>query len=636
MAAEGLDEAYQALRAREYGRAISLFERAVEVSPQRTSLRKDLAYTLLKIGEPVAARDQFREVMRIDPADVNAALEFAFLAFETKQEQEARRVFDSIRKTGNATAEQAFQNIDRPLQEGIARWTQALAQSPDNFSAHQELARLAEQRDELALAAAQYQHAWRLKPEMRSLLLDMGRVQRSLGLDAEANASLLAASRGAEPRTSEQARELLPERYPFVYEFRSALKIDPGNRELHRELAFLLLKMERPVEAESEFQLLLEHAPSDLLSAAQLGFLKLARGDTAAAMPLLERVLAAGESVLAEKVRLTLMPMRNTGNRIEAPPIQPGQDAKSLALKSFEKGYAKDALQYFLIAHDSDPLDFQVMLKLGWSCNLLHDDLQAIRWFDLARKSPDPEIAAEALKAYKNLRPAFARFRTSGWLFPFFSTRWHDVFAYGQVKTEMRIPNIPLRPYVSLRFIGDLKGRTREMIPRFLSESSFILSVGVSTPYAKGAFKGLMGWFEGGEAVSYRSTGNKMDLRGGLAYSRGWKHGALFAETNADGIFVSRFANDLLLYSQTRTGFALPTPEAMPVQLFWNHNATIDLHGEYWANYVETGPGIRFRLPYSVLFSVNLLRGATLINEGNPRRPNYFDLRAGFSYAIAH
>jgi hypothetical protein len=47
-----------------------------------------------------------------------AALEFAFLAFETKQPIEARRVFDKLRKTGTPatrkTAEQAFQNIDAP------------------------------------------------------------------------------------------------------------------------------------------------------------------------------------------------------------------------------------------------------------------------------------------------------------------------------------------------------------------------------------------------------------------------------------------------------------------------------------------------------------------------------------------
>ncbi len=638
MAAERLDEAYQALRARDYGRAITLLEREVEASPQRTSVRKDLAYTLLKTGEPAAARDQFREVMRLDPADVDATLEYAFQANETRQEQAARRVFDRLRKAGNKTAEQAFQNIDQPLKVGIDRWTQALASSPDNFSAHEELARLAEKRDELVLAAEHYRHALRLKPQLRSLLLDLGRVYRELGQQEEANTALLAASRGSESRTAEEARELLPTRYPFVYEFRQAIKLDAANADLRRELAFLLLKMGRKEDAEAEFLRLLEIAPADMLSAAQVGFLRLERGATSQAMPLLERVLASSDTALMEKVRLALAPYKTGRKQSQAAPlVKASPEAKTMAFRSLEKGFVKDALQYLLSAHENDPSDFQVILKLGWAYNLLHDDLQALHWFDLARKSPDAAIASEAKKAYNSLRPAFAKFRTSAWVFPFFSTRWHDVFAYGQVKTEMRISWFPLRPYLSARLIGDTRGKTSDMLPQPLSESSIVLAAGVATPYAKGPFNGLMGWFEAGEAVSYRAlVPNQKDFRGGLAYSRAWKRHSMFAETNADGIFVSRFSNDMLLYSQTRTGFGVPTPEALPMQLFWNYNATVDLLGQYWANYVETGPGVRVRLPHSVLFSVNLLRGANLINQGNPRRPNYFDLRAGFSYAIAH
>ena len=194
--------------------------------PDRPSVRKDLAYTLLKIGETAAARDQFAEAMRLDPGDDQVALEYAFLCYETHQEVAARRIFDRYRKS-SATAAQAFENIDRPLREGIDRWRQALAVSPDNFSGHLELARLAEQRDELPLAAEHYERAWHLRPDHRDLLLDLGRVWKQLDRAEEAGAALLAASRGAEPRVAEQARELLPERYPYVYEFEKALALDP-------------------------------------------------------------------------------------------------------------------------------------------------------------------------------------------------------------------------------------------------------------------------------------------------------------------------------------------------------------------------------------------------------------------------
>ena len=120
-----LDAAYTALRHKNYDQAVAGFLQAIAQSPDRASIRKDLAYTLLKIGDNEGARDQFAEAMRLDPSDLHVALEYAFLCYETKQQAVARRIFDRIRKTGDATAEQAFQNIDRPLAEG----NRALAKS---------------------------------------------------------------------------------------------------------------------------------------------------------------------------------------------------------------------------------------------------------------------------------------------------------------------------------------------------------------------------------------------------------------------------------------------------------------------------------------------------------------------------
>lgn len=189
-----LDKAYQALQVKKYDLAVASFEEAIRVAPDRPAIRTDLAYTLLKIGETEAARDQFAEAMRLDPADEHVALEYAFLCNETKQQAVARRIFDRIRKSGDAVsrpvAEQAFQNIDRPLAEGIERWLKAIEMSPDNFSAYQELGHLAEQRDQLPLAAEAYEKAWRLKPQMRSLLLDLGRVWKALNRTEDADIAL--------------------------------------------------------------------------------------------------------------------------------------------------------------------------------------------------------------------------------------------------------------------------------------------------------------------------------------------------------------------------------------------------------------------------------------------------------------
>lgn len=638
-----LDRAYTALREKDYDQAIRLFQQGLAADPAKTAPRKDLAYTLLKTGDTEAARDQFAEAMRRDPSDQHVALEYAFLAYETKQPIQARRVFDRLRRLGNATAEQAFQNIDTPLKEGIARWQKALAEIPDNFSGNEELAKLAELRDDAALAAHHYEIAWKLKPAYRVLLLDLGRVYANLGRAEDSHAALLAASRGAEPRVAEQARELLNPRYPYVYEFQRALALDPANTDLRRELAYLFMEMQKKPEAEKEFAEILKQSPGDLLSTAQLGFLKLGRQDTTGALPLLDKVLKGDDDELSDRVRSALKMPKALRRRPETSRAEVKVEAKVLAEKSYQLGFMKDALKYLTIANESDPLDFEVMLKLGWANNILKNDNEAVRWFDLARRAPDDKIAAEAHKAYKNLSASHSLLRTTFWALPMFSSRWQDVFAYSQVKTEINLASLPIKPYFSARLLADARGiersRTATANPQYLSESAAILGVGFSTPVKHG----VSGWAEAGTALSYRSRPGLAratpDFRGGLVIARlfgtplGSESNGWFTETANDIVYVSRFDNDTIVVSQNKIGRTL-----LPnLQLFTSLNANTDLKRQYWANFVELGAGLRTRwstLPPNVHFTLQVLRGVHTRNEGNPRRPNYFDVRAGFWYAI--
>jgi hypothetical protein len=70
--------------------------------------------------------------------------------------------------------------------------------------------------------------------------------------------------------------------------------------------------------------------------------------------------------------------------------------------------------------------------------------------------------------------------------------------------------------------------------------------------------------------------------------------------------------------------------------MFMNADVTQDTLRQYWANFVEAGPGVRLHLngtPPALVISVSLLRGVYTHNEDNPRRPNFVDVRAGFWYA---
>ena len=624
-----LTRGYQALANKDYDTAIGLFRKALEQQPQNAAVHKDLAYTLLKTGENAEARDEFSAAAKLNPHDEAASLEYAFLAYETKQPIQARRTFDRLRREGNAatraTAEQAFQNIDRPLAEGIARWKEALARAdhPDDlpmFSAHWELAQLAELRDDVPLAAQQFEICRKLKPQLSELLLILARMWTQIEDRREdAHAALLAASRSRDSRTAELALEQMGTRYPYPYEFVNAIQIDPQNTALRRELAYLYLAMNQKPEAIQQFEEVLKLDPNDTVARDQLDGLR------------------------GFKKRAPEVPAGMAGQNQSA-----AVDAKTMGKKSLALGYSKDAVKYLQQAHEQDPYDADVMLKLGWAYNLAKDDADAISWFKAARRSSDARIASQATTAYRNLTGETGP-QTTIWALPMYSTRWHDLFTYGQAKRSFLLPwdsvDRLFTFYVSTRFIGDVKSSLPEHVfdPQYLSESSFIFGLGLNTR----TWHHFMGWVEAGEAVKYlpdrHDVGTAIpDYRGGLNFTKGFgqllgsRTPGLFYETVDEAIYVSRFQKDWLFYSQHRAGrtFGLGGES---LQLLFNANYVRDSKNQYWANTVELGPGFKVRMhwmPRNVYFSTDFLRGAFTNNLFNPRRPNYEDIRVSFWYAM--
>lgn len=635
------EAAYAALRAGNLDRAVEMFRVAIAARPDAPNLRKDLAYTLLKTGEREQARDQFAAALRIDPKDEQSSLEYGFLCFETKRPIEARRIFLRWKSQGSErtsrTAATAFESIDRPLREGIERWKAAVAAAPEQWSAHEELARLAEERDELALASDQYQIAMRLRPAERRLMIDLARVWNQQGKTREAMALLLAASRSLSPRIAEMARELMPSRYPYPYEFEDALVIDPVNRDLRREYAFLLLAMGKNGAARQQFELQLKQHPNDRVSAEQLRLL-------------------TGTTPKQPGGRLTPGPAGNSTQPPD-PPAAPiinaasAASTKEMGLKSYHRGYIKDALRFLQAAWEEKPGDPEVALQLGWTLNMLKRDDEALQWFDRARHSGVAGVAREADLAFRNLRGLRRSTRFTVWAMPMYSSRWDSTFLYSQAKLEfVHLKKWGVQPYISVRWYGDT--RMRQTMPgegagpgAMLSDSALMLAVGANrfiTPR-------LFVWAEAGRAFSYLGNNpasgmGQADYRGGASYLRGW--GAVanngergwFYETGGDGVYVSRYNNNFLMYGQARRGYTLPALKGgFYLQPLWNFNMTADAQRQWWGNFVETGPGVRVRwdsLPPKVSLRVDYLRGAYLVNRDNPHQPNYWDFRASLWYAI--
>ncbi len=486
--------------------------------------------------------------------------------------------------------------------------------APYTFSAHWELAQLAELRDELPLAAEQFTICRQLKPQLPELLLILGRIWGEMKRVEELRAAFLAASRSADSRTAELALAKLGTRYPYPYDFAEALKLDPQNVPLRKELAYLYLAMHNEPEAADQFRAILTIDPKDEATRQQLDSLE----------GLKSRLPAVSRATPAPKV-----------------------SAKEMGMKSLSLGYTRDAVKYLQQAHEQDPYDPEIMLQLGWAYNQSKADADAITWFDKARRCDDPQIAAEASKAFHNLRGDTLP-QTTIWTLPMFSSRWKDVFSYGQIKRSVPLPwlgetNKLLTFYVSMRFDGDVKGElpAHVLLPQYLSQSSVTFGAGVSTK----TWHHLMGCAEAGEAINYlpfrHDIGTAMpDYRGGLNYTKGFGHllgsqtPGPFAEATVDAEYISRFDKDWLLYSQNRAGRTFRFAHGVSGQLLFNVNYVRDLKREYWANTVEIGPGMRFRLPWmppNMFLSTDLLHG---FYAGISPKPNYNDVRVSVWYAV--
>lgn len=229
-----------------------------------------------------------------------------------------------------------------------------------------------------------------------------------------------------------------------------------------------------------------------------------------------------------------------------------------------------------------------------------------------------------------------------------FSSRWKDLFSYGQMKRTVPLPflgkaNRLVTFYLSARFSGDLKSGLPAHVetPQYLSESSFIFGAGVSSK----TWHHLTGWAEAGEAVNYlpfrRDIGTATpDYRGGLNYGKGFGHllnsrySGPFYETTADAVYISRFDKDWLFYSQHRAGQTLHFANGAAAQILFNFNYVRDVKGEYWANTMEIGPGLKLHAPWmppSMFVAVDLLHGFYM--QPSPK-PNYNDLRVSVWYAV--
>ncbi len=212
-----LDAAYAALRDEDLDLAVENFEKAIPLQPERTDIRKDLAYTYLRIGENELGRRQFEKVVELDAKDYRSQLELAFLDYDTGQiglKAKARELFAAVAKDGDAetqaTARGALSFIDSDTAIRIAPFLRAVELDPNDSIAFFRIGLAREERNEYRQAIDAYRTTLRLAPGSIRVMVGMGRCFIGDGQRDEAIGILKTARQFSDDLfANEEARELL-------------------------------------------------------------------------------------------------------------------------------------------------------------------------------------------------------------------------------------------------------------------------------------------------------------------------------------------------------------------------------------------------------------------------------------------
>ena len=186
------------------------------------------------------------------------------------------------------------------IPKAIAKWQEALALSPDDAKAHNNLGVILESAGRPAEAMEHYRHAIEAESDYPNGYTNMGIALARAGKFAEAmpylekaaklspwdaNAhSNLAAALSDSGRIDEA-----------IEECRKALRINPGDGQAHGNLAIALAKAGHTDEAIAEFQQAVEISPDSMELRFYLGRLLATQGRFAEALPHLEKAAASGD-----------------------------------------------------------------------------------------------------------------------------------------------------------------------------------------------------------------------------------------------------------------------------------------------------------------------------------------------------
>ncbi len=283
------------------GLAIPILRAEIERQPDRGEAHMLLGNVLAQLGKPAEAIAEYREAIRIRPADNLIHYNFGVLLGRLGKSEEAIAEYrEAIRLNsslalphGNLGAVLSGQG---KLEEAIAEYREAIRLKPDNAKAHYNLGLDLERQGEVEQAIAEFREAVRHKPDYTTARTNLGLTLLGQGKVDEAIAEFRELIRHR-PDLAQAHHNLGFALYrqgkveEAVAEFREAIRLRPGYAGTHNNLGGALSVQGKIDEAITAYREAIRLRPDIAASHHNLGNALRSRGESAEAVAELRKAL---------------------------------------------------------------------------------------------------------------------------------------------------------------------------------------------------------------------------------------------------------------------------------------------------------------------------------------------------------
>jgi len=383
--AELVKQGNQARRAGQVHDAIASYSRARDLSPRTYEIRILLADTLRRIGDVAHALPEYEAAVSIDPARHEAYAGKALILRAAYDYDGASTLLqDALARVGPASRPDLLlvlaetRRRQKRLDESGRLFRDLLEARPGDAQAHGGLARVAEDRGDLAGALLEWDRYLEVKTDDEAVLL---RRQELRELKASIEALQQTAGRRAAPAVLDELGRLQSvagDAAGAAETYRRALRVAPESASARRGLALATRDSAEAGSArvEREFRRLLKTAPGDAVALYNLAAVAFAAGDTGAEAVAWRTLVAAHpDDLLAVHGYLDCLE-RQGGDALRAAAAAPpatGFESESFSLlrrqalllaAAGKRADAAEALYGLLLRDPTDPWSLQIAAEI--------------------------------------------------------------------------------------------------------------------------------------------------------------------------------------------------------------------------------------------------------------------------------